>query len=332
MFEVISRWNSSRPDLLNSEFINKISLRGYKHDLVGLTGEFVLKLKDENNPLNKLSVGDIASMICPTRRDLYLSKGINKIKVRDKKTWGRSVGKFVEEYYYNLFPKESVGHKEKYSFIRRKADDISNSFFKSKNETINKLIKLEEEGSKREGDTIWLKNMMKQNGRTEFTIKLLNRRLRKHFDISMSDIIIEKEINPKTEIIGINSPTKPDFVIPKHKIIGDIKTGEKFEAYYPLTCAGYALAYENEFQTDINWGVIYFVPTHTTTKYYRVMTYPQIHFFPIDEYLRSWFLEIRDEAYNTITQKTAPKFPESKIHCLFCKYKDFCISDGLKIE
>ena len=193
-------------------------------------------------------------------------------------------------------------------------------------------MKLEEAGDKQIGDTEWLLNTVKQNGRSEFVLKYVNKKLKRYFDISSNDIHIEKKINSNLEITGINSPTTPDFIIPKHNIIGDIKAGIKFEITYPLTCAGYAIAYENEYEVDINWGVIYFIPIHTNSKYSRVITYPQVHFFPIDNRLRQWFLDIRDEAYQTIAQKQPPKFPSDMNYCPRCKYKEYCISKGLELE
>lgn len=331
MFDVVFRWNACRPDLESNDFVDTITLRGYNSKDVGLTGEFITKLHSKQ--IRELSVGDITSKICPKGRDVYLRKGPRQIKAKDgATTWGRETGKFIEQYYYDLFPRGIKTHKQKYISTQKQADKYSRKFFNSKAKKIDEITDLEESSNIRDGDTKWLINIMKQSCRAEIAIKILNRLSKDSFNIDLQDIKIKAQINSKIEVTGISARSEPDFIAPKHKIIGDIKTGERFEDYYPLTCAGYALAYENEFETDINWGAIYFVPKYTNSEYFNVITYPQIHFFPIDEKLREWFLENRDEAYNIISNKDAPGFPNDLTKCPSCKYKSHCVEEGLVLK
>lgn len=331
MFDVVFRWNACRPDLETSNFIDKITSRGYHSKNVALPGEFINKL--QSGKIRPLSVGDITSKICPTRRDIYYRKGPHQIKAKDESTtWGRETGKLIEQYYYDLFPRGIKAHKQKYISSQKQADKYSRRFFNIKAKKIDELTELEKTSDQQEGDTEWLVNIMKQSCRAEISLKILNRLSKDPFNIDLQDIKIKAQINSKIEVTGISPSSEPDFIVPKHKIIGDIKTGEKFEDHYPLTCAGYALAYENEFETDINWGAIYFVPKYTTSEYFNVVTYPQIHFFPIDEKLREWFLENRDEAYNIISNKDAPGFPDDLTKCPTCKYKLHCIGEGLILK
>ncbi|MFZ1520332.1 MAG: CRISPR-associated protein Cas4 [Ignavibacteriaceae bacterium] len=330
MFEVLYKWNATRPDLDVEEFGSKVELRGYEVQNVGLNGEFLTQLGA--GKIEPLSVGDIASKYCPTRRDLYFLKGQNKVRGTDKKTWARKAGKLVEEFFYSQLDIESTIKKGKYSFYKRKANAYFSKYFNSRDNQISKLKELEEESGKLGGDTDWLINMLKQTARSELILKVLNEKLRRYYNISRKNLFVEKELHPDIFTIGINTPAKPDFIIPKASIIGDIKTGKFFEKTYTLTCAGYALAYENEFKKPINWGAIFFFPIHTTSKYYRATTYPQVHFFPIDDSLRQWFLDERDEAYEMASKISAPSFPTEKKQCYFCKYKDKCITDGLILE
>ena len=332
MFEVVFRWNACRPDLEANDFIDKITLRGYIPQNVGLTGEFINKLR--SNKIKPLSVGDITSKICPTRRDVYYSKGPQQTTTRNIPTWGREAGKLVEQYYYDLFPRSVKTHKEKYTSIHKRADRYSRKFFTIKEKKIIELERLEEDSDKIEGDSKWLVNIINQSGRAEFALKILNRFSKDSFNIDSQHVKIKTQINPKLEDTGINSPSEPDFIIPNHSLIGDIKSGSEFLKTFPLTCAGYALAYENEYHININWGVIYFVPTHTTSNYYRAITYPQVYFFPIDENLRTAFLNMRDRAYDIISRGDPPNFPSEneRGNCPYCKYKDHCVSLGLQLE
>lgn len=330
MFEVIYRWNVARPDLAAEEFASKIELRGYRLENTGLTGEFANNLALDK--IRPLSVGEIATNICPSKRDLYFSKGLNRVTIADKKTWGRKAGKFVENYFYHVLPYNKQILRGKYSFLRNKIDSYSAKYFYENQKSIGELEELELKSDKQTGDTLKLVNMLTQAGRAEFILKGLNDKLKRFYDITTSRILIEKQLNPETNRLGINAPTTPDFIIPHAGIIGDIKTGTNFKMDYTLTCAGYALAYENEYKQPINWGSIFFVPTHTSSKYYKATTYPQVYFFPIDDILRQWFLEERDNAYNIISQTSVPNFPTKKNQCNFCKYKAKCLQDGLVIE
>ena len=88
MFQVMAMWNLTRPDLEMKDSVENIKLRGYNsnpEDKVFLTGQFALKIK--NKELKSLSVSDIADRYCPTRRDLYYKKGINRSSKSRRSTW-----------------------------------------------------------------------------------------------------------------------------------------------------------------------------------------------------------------------------------------------------
>jgi len=332
MFEIITKWNLSRPDEEINYFIDNITLRGYNGEATFLTGEF--KSKIHNGSIRTLSVGNIADKICPTRRDLYFIKGINKVKVKDQQTWGRITGKFVEDYFYNIFKNSSNNEQEVYSQLIDYGGNFNQDFFKNSNKKIKKLEQLEQEsqGSK-EGDTEWLLKLLSSSGRAELGFNILHSILKQHGCVDVNHIQIEQEINPVILQIGINSPTTPDFIIPDYEIVGDIKTAPQFNIKYQLTCAGYALAYENEKKQDINWGVVYFIPTISPSHYTRILTYPQVHIFPINDYLRQWFLSERDRAYRIISAQSYPNFPNTnqRDKCPHCKFLNHCKSKGLNL-
>lgn len=333
MFEIITRWNLSRPDEEINDFIDDITLRGYKGEATFLTGEF--KSKIFNGSIKPLPVGNIADKICPTRRDLYFIKGVNKVKVKDRKTWGRTTGKFVEDYFYNIFEKSNYNGQQTYSQLNGYGNKFNKKFFNNAKKKIVKLEKHEaiSQGSK-EGDTAWLLKLLSSSGRAELGFNILHSILKEDGCVDVNHVQIEQKINPDILQIGINSPTAPDFIIPDYKIVGDIKTAPVFNIKYQLTCAGYALAYENEKQQDINWGIIYFIPTRSPSAYARILTYPQIHIFPINNKLRQWFLDNRDEAYRIISKEEVPNFPkeDERKECLYCKFLEHCKNKGLTID
>ncbi len=127
----------------------------------------------------------------------------------------------------------------------------------------------------------------------------------------------------------------PDFIIASSGIVGDIKTGFGFRGSHQLTCAGYALAYENQFGKgyDINWGVVYFFPTRNPSAYVKPLTFAQIYIFAIDDNVRGWFISSRDEAYSVISKSDVPAIPplDKRQHCPHCVFRDHCVDQGLEL-
>lgn len=331
MYEVVTHWNLSRPDLDVNYGDGAIKLRGYHPD-TRLTGDFATKLKDDI--IKPLSVSNIADKICPTRRDLYFQKGLNQLKTKKQlKTWGGKAGYLVENFLEISYSNVGENPGETYDEIRSSATDISQSFRSSKKKGIGKLRSLELNSSAtRVGDTEWLLTLLEKTGRLEMGLGRLHLSLFAGNHIDTEDVKIKEKIAPDIRI-GISKPATPDFIIPKFGIVGDIKTGIQFERYHQLTCAGYALAYEEEKREagDIDWGIIYFVPTRNLSAYVKPITFPQLYIFRIDDSLRQWFIGVRDEAYKIISKTKTPPLPQDKEKCPYCRYIKHCRADGLKI-
>jgi len=332
MFEVITRWNLARPETDFNIEIRNIEIRGYKKESF-LTGEFASKIKTKE--IRVLSVSDIADYLCPERRDLYIKKGKNRPKGRTiKKTWGSVAGRVVENYIFNLV-RDSSRRKNlnSYSEIRKNLDAFSNNFKANHKSYFNELEELKSRPDEAPG---WLLRLLTYNGRAELGLKLLHNYLaRDNSEIDKNDIKINKNdslnLQPNAEEIGISSPVKPDFIIVKHKVVGDIKSGiGGFKDYYLLTCTGYALAYENQTKKDINFGIIYYFPTRYS-KYARPISFAQVYTFLINDSLRTYFKNIRNKAYEIVSRDAAPNFPAEKDHCPYCQFYDICKHEGLSL-
>jgi len=335
MFEVINAWNLVCPSGELENAISNINLRAYNKETY-LTGEFASKLS--NNEIRPLSVSNIADRYCPTRRDLYFYKGINRLsRLSSDEHWGGKAGYIVEDYVKCISEHEENLALNNYSSLVEQGNTLHDTFCGEKTESISNLRNLEGSTlSGNEGDTDWLLTLLSYTGRAELAIKILHSTLKEEGSLDMNHVQVNQHIEPNITEIGLNSPAKPDFIVPQFKITGDIKTGVNFEPHYQLTCAGYALAYENwmKDESDINWGIIYFFPTRNPSAYVRPITFTQIYIFPIDDYLRQWFLDLRDEAYNIISKENHPSFPaeDNRTHCRYCKFKSHCISEGLELS
>jgi len=336
MFQVIAMWNLTRPDLEMKDSVENIKLRGYNsnpEDKVFLTGQFAFKIK--NKELKSLSVSDIADRYCPTRRDLYYKKGINRPSKSRRSTWGGTAGRIVERFLFDLFSKEMSKKNEKtYQNLRKVIDKFSENFQNSNKGDLEKLSQLKE-GDYENPD--WLLKLLNSNGRAELGMKLLHSLLFSSKNVNLNHLSLNTasslKLKPKPTEIGISSSVEPDFLIEEYKIVGDVKSGTKFEEFHPLTCAGYSLAYENEKKKDINWGIIYFFPTRNPCAYVKPITFAQIYLFPIDDDLRRWFLDFRNQDYGIISKDKPPEFPEKvkRTHCNYCPFNEQCKSGGLKI-
>lgn len=339
MFQVIATWNLSRPDEEMRDSVEGIELRGYDPETF-LTGNFAVKLRDQE--IKPLSVGNIADKYCPTRRDLYFYKGINRLRGYRQKNWGQKVGYFVESYIETILNEKQVNSNLTYSRLKAQGQGMHKRFKVSKNtrKSIKELRKLEisSQGVK-EGDSEWLLTLLNNNGRAELGLRHLHSLLKESNSLNVNEMKIREGINPDLKQIGINAPVEPDFIAPHLGIVGDIKTGTKFEAWYQLTCTGYALAYENgpgsKDKININWGIIYFFPTRNPSAYVRPVTFAQVYIFPIDDKLRNWFLADRNQAYNIISKKKPPILPREKsekYHCPYCRFKNYCLDEGLRLD
>lgn len=339
MFQIVTMWNMARPDLEMRENIADIRLRGYNSDpdaKVFLTGEFATKIS--SGEIKSLSVGDISSRQCPSRRDLYYKKGVNRPKGAGIETWGKIAGRIAERYIVDFFSgRINRGNSNTYQGLRRITSKYSTTFKSNNQSDFDKLGKLK---TKDYEDPDWLIKILSSNGRAELGVKILhsamfNKKKDTGFESLRLNTSNSLQLRPKPREMGISSGVEPDFLLEEYKIVGDIKSGTKFEDYYPLTCAGYALAYENERRenNDMNWGIIYFIPTRHPTDYVRPITCAQIYIFPIDDNLRRWFLEVRNQDYSIISKSSAPGLPGAKErrHCPYCTFREKCEDDGLEI-
>lgn len=340
MFEVVTTWNLTRPDQDTIADFSSLERRGYNPEAVSLTGQLAVKIADKVILL--LSVGDIADKRCPTRRDLYLRKGVGRLSTShlrtiEKATWGHKAGSFVEKYFEGIAGQQSISQPtQSYTVIRNNGDNYYQGFTGNKTSDIAKLQALEiSTFSMKEGDTDWLLRLLKCNGRIELGAQVFHSFVKEIDSLDSGHIEFKKDLLPKPRQIGINSPATPDFIVPHLGIVGDIKTSIGFEAHFQLTCAGYALAYENEYGDgqNINWGIIYLLPTRNPTALVRPLTFAQIYIFAIDDNLRGWFLDERDNSYRVLSGEQVPGFPREediKNNCPYCKFKLYCEQQGLK--
>ena len=301
--------------------ISKIKLRGYNSGQpVGVTSGLYNQIVD--GTIKPLSISDITSIHCTSRRDIYLKK---ILRTKDKDSWGKITGNFVEscicEFAEKYVSNKQVNKLRKYETIMKKSSLYIDEFLKRKK---SKILELSQYKSSPEEDENWLFRQLDYALRHELLMLFTSNKLslaKKNTDDPTQRI----EIKPNSKVIGISSPSTPDFILPSFSAIGDIKTGPEFKDYFRLTAAGYALAYENQYgkDHDINIGIIYYFPTRK-----KDISFAHVYIFIIDDALRKEFLRKRDEALIVMRDANLrppiiPKIME-KEKCIYCKYISEC--------
>lgn len=332
MYHISSSWIlHDIPTNLQDES-EKISLRGYDKNFIALSGEFSWK--------KPLSVDDIASDICPVRKDLHNAKarsGLSKKEKDGRQTWGRIAGLIVEPYCSGLLNKfddlYNKSRKMTYQTLQEEVYSYSENFFKddlitkqmSELEKIASLESLSPPPS--------LRLTLEYSARNELAFLGVDWLLKNEGDLLLhqrSPIIADKKqliIQPNSEVTGISQPSTPDFFLNNMNIIGDIKSGREFKRSHQWTCAGYALAHESEVgnsKGDTNFGIVYFLEIHNSAP-----TPARSYSFAITDTLRQEFIDRRNKAYAILSKKDAPNINivERESHCVRCKFLDLCDDD-----
>lgn len=324
MFQIIPRLNLLKAGEFE-ERIKQITLRGYLGEPpVAVTGEF--KAGFDRGALRPLSIGEITHIACPTRREIYMGHVLRK---RGATTWGRISGDivdtFIGEAVDKYAPDASVKRVRLYDSLVKRSDRYTRDFSRRRRVLITQLGSHRTRPEKPEEDPQLLLGTLARTLRHELVMlkagKLLSRR-----DGKKPLVQRKVALSPQPHILGISRPATPDFIIPELSAVGDIKAGFAFQEYYPLTAAGYALAYENQHGQghDIDFGVIYFLPTRE-----REISFAQIYVFVIDDALRKEFLSARDRALLVLRdglqdRNNAPPFVDRNKFCIHCKFCADC--------
>ncbi len=327
MFQFITNWNLFNPNKEFKKVLANIEYRGDNSD-THLTGEFSINIKDHS--IRILTVSDIAYKYCPTRRDLYFRKGSGSRAESVEHDWTRLAGMLTEDALLQFKPKNN-NSPNGYSSLIESSNRTYNDYKKKKTTKIRELTS-KEDRTKGES-TDWLLSLLKNSFKNERAMQYLHSKL--HF----SSLVEQRDIKFKQEIgenkIGISSKAEPDFIIPKLKLIGDMKTSTEMPNLieYQLLCTGYALGYESasKDKRQIDFGAIYFLKTKNPISESKTVYTPQVFIFPIDDSLRERFIHERDKAYEIVSKPHKPEFPENKEKCKACRYWELCKKDGLKL-
>jgi CRISPR/Cas system-associated exonuclease Cas4 (RecB family) len=334
-------WNLGREILSRSGYLppdEPIRRRGYSRE-VNLRGELRLFLKD--NPKATLSVTDIAGGVCPQFIDAYLEKSpfspLRNANRRKQLNTGIQRGSY-QQLAGNLF-EDVLAYARS---IEPKSREVSYDDFRKK--ALNDMsslqqctrISLETFRSSRSahpngGDPDWFIGQLEYFLAFERMMSQAAIRLQKRAKgpLQTENMVYSKKVLTDHLALGVRESV-PDFFAAKDGLVGDIKTGQRFQYKFLLTCAGYALALESKRHRKVDWGAIVFEPNEACPTTMQPFVLPQVYIFAITEELRRDFLERRDQIYAQNKSQSLPPqaISQAQFHasenCTHCKYLQVC--------
>ncbi len=126
-------------------------------------------------------------------------------------------------------------------------------------------------------------------------------------------VIVEQKLDGA--FLGLSRHLSVDAFVWSEPMVLDIKFGRK-EAFHRLSTTGYALVMESVYEYPVSLGCIVYVSFHNG----RVVVERDFHV--IDDELRQWFIESRDERARLVEEEIDPGLPD---HCpLSCPYYRVC--------
>ncbi|ARM74583.1 type I-A CRISPR-associated protein Cas4/Csa1 [Acidianus manzaensis] len=232
-----------------------------------------------------LNVSDLTNGFCQTQRYVYLKYKGNKVEVKP------GLGSVIHQTYAEAIQtlKKLIYENENIDGNRIKTlmSDIFYDF--SKNMTYVETSKILWDYI----TDIYAAEVNKVRGKLYLTRD------------SMVSLVIPfyVEFPIDGSAIGLQQAIRADAFIPSIQLIAEMKTG-KFRHAHELALAGYSLAYESQYEIPMDFGYLCYVNVDDG----KVMN--NCRLIPINDSLRTEFLEERDKALESIDKNVDPGLPK----------------------
>jgi CRISPR-associated protein Csa1 len=277
----------------------------------------------------RLPVYALAYAPCPTCRDIYLDRVTN---IEIPFTWERYKGKVIDFIYKDI-------HKTCSDYVTQ----CRAQTFNLHDELISKQDELIE-GAKgefqrdyqriasppRQQEIVgFYESLMKIiRFEAELTSATINFEIARNRSASprrifsrLFDFNTDYSLNPQHQ--GFNSPATPDFIF-RHVIIGDIKSGS-WKRFFEYTVIAYALAYEDDTNQNMDYGVILNVEL-PSSRLVPVHYEGGIEF--LDDRKRERFIALRNRKLEIINSRTDPGKPGRGQCPSDCPFLSHCWETG----
>ncbi|MCL5290444.1 MAG: type I-A CRISPR-associated protein Cas4/Csa1 [Bacillota bacterium] len=251
----------------------------------------------------KLGAYEIASSYCPTQRDLYLRR-VQRVKSQP------SVAMLRGSFLHDILVKEIIRTKK---LIYKNGVENYKEIFKG----------LEQSQHYKVPDHIQLdgKGKLCLEKEAEIIVKFERQRLSSRIhevlvkqpyigEDSLANLAIPVVVEQKLDgsFLGMSSHLSVDAYTFSEPMIMDLKFAER-RKFHRLQTTAYALAMEAVYEFPVNLGCI----VYAKIKDDRLFIEKDIHI--IDEELRQWFIEERDEKMRLVEEEIDPGIKECTEHC-----------------
>ncbi|HOL24566.1 MAG TPA: type I-A CRISPR-associated protein Cas4/Csa1 [Candidatus Hydrothermia bacterium] len=271
----------------------------------------------------KLGVSDIASLYCPTGRDLYLKKIANVgFRANEAMVEGLLLHRVVSE----VFTRSKViiyGNKSITSWDYAKMLGQIDLMKEAKGWGFNTGEKVEKttslplltEAMLQKGQLIW------DFEKTRIGYRIDD--IRSRYPYCESDafvflvlpVVVEQRLNGA--FLGLSQNLAVDGYIFSEGMVVDLKFDPEIQDFHKLTTTGYAMVMESLYEFPVDLGCIVYV----RFKDGQIRINREFHH--ISDELRQWFIEERDRKMRFLEDEVDPGKPEECY--LICPYKEICI-------
>ncbi|PSN82483.1 type I-A CRISPR-associated protein Cas4/Csa1 [Candidatus Marsarchaeota G1 archaeon OSP_D] len=264
----------------------------------------------------QLGVSDITNGLCDSFRYVYL-KYVERIRQKDNEELQK--GSLLHEMHSkaNEAAKRNI-LKIHWERGKLTPESFHESFVQDKQKVVeqakSKYTLIPQEELERAVNTLWTRAAINYGAALNSALSVS-----KHLESPdplialVAPVITEYPIDGTK--VGLTQAIRADGFIPPG-IIVEIKTHPPLEANkYAL--AGYALAYEAQHNSPVNYGVFVHVEYDWKTGSFTV--HPKIT--PITDEMRQGFIEMRDQAQKIVAQKIDPRLPpKCNSRCPYLKH------------
>ncbi|MGQ9586717.1 MAG: type I-A CRISPR-associated protein Cas4/Csa1 [Anaerolineae bacterium] len=126
-------------------------------------------------------------------------------------------------------------------------------------------------------------------------------------------VVVEQKLDGR--FLGLSAHLSADAFVFSEPMMLDIKFGERRD-FHRLTTTGYALVMESLYEFPVNVGCV----VYPTFKAGRLLMERDFHL--IDDELRQWFIEARDERMRLVEEEIDPEVAEDCYEA--CPYRLVC--------
>ncbi len=253
----------------------------------------------------KLALYEVANAYCKTNRDLYLRR-IDRIKTKPNLAMIR--GKVFHEVLVRVLVRAK-------RLIYEKGVGNFQEILKKLNTPLNLSFLLECQSQLDEKDFIELQKKAAtianfENARVAARIQEILVKQPYIAEDSLAALAIPVVVEQKLDgtFFGLSAHLSADAFTFSEPMVLDLKFGKQ-KKFHRLATTGYALVMESIYEFPINLGCI----VYAEFKGDRLIAKKDIHI--IDDELRQWFIEERDEKMRMIYEEIEPGLGECYDYC-----------------